>query len=162
MTESIFKIRKAEAKDIAVLISLVKELADYEKLTHEMTATEEDFTKYLFGDDAFVEALIAEYNGVNIGFALYFHNFSTFLGKPGLYLEDLYIKPEFRGKGFGKKLIVELAKIAVKRNCGRFEWSVLDWNESALEFYKSLGAELKKEWIINRVSGEALLKLSQK
>jgi GNAT superfamily N-acetyltransferase len=155
-----FKIRHAEEADVPLILSFIKELAEYEKLSHEVIATEEDFMQYLFGEKRFVEVVIGEFQSTPVGYALYFYNFSTFIGKPGIYLEDLYVKPEARGKGFGKALLTYLAKLAVDQNCGRFEWAVLDWNEPSINFYKSLGATLMKEWIINRVTGDNLLKLA--
>jgi GNAT superfamily N-acetyltransferase len=155
-----FEIRHAEKKDVSLIRSLIRELAEYEKMLDEMIATEELLEKHLFGKNKFVEVVLGYYNGVPVGFALFFHNFSTFVGKPGLYLEDLYIKPEYRGKDFGKLLLAYLAKLAVKRDCGRYEWCVLNWNEPALKFYKTLGAKVMDEWLIHRVTGDALLKLA--
>ncbi|MGH8403454.1 MAG: GNAT family N-acetyltransferase, partial [Gammaproteobacteria bacterium] len=129
-------------------------------LIHEVVATESDIETQLFGARPMAECIIAEYNKQPVGFALFFHNFSTFLGRPGLYLEDLVVKPEFRGKGFGRKILAWLAKLAVQRDCGRFEWAVLDWNTPAIRFYESLGAKIIDEWKINRVTGEALAKLA--
>ena len=155
-----FTIRQAVESDVPLILSFVKELADYEKLSHEVLATEEDFRQYLFGEKQFAEVVIGEYHSVPVGYALYFYNFSTFIGKPGLYLEDLYIKQEERGKGFGKALLAYLAKLAVDQKFGRYEWAVLDWNEPSINFYESLGAILMKEWIITRVTGDNLLKLA--
>jgi GNAT superfamily N-acetyltransferase len=155
-----FVIRHAEKKDVGLIYSLIRDLAEYEKMLDEMVATEELLEKYLFGKKKSVEVVLGYYNDVPAGFALFFHNFSTFVGKPGLYLEDLYIKPEYRGKGFGKALLAYLAKLAVERDCGRYEWVVLNWNEPSLEFYKSLGARIMDEWLIHRVSGNALQKLA--
>ena len=134
--------------------------AVYEKLTHEVVATEENLEKYLFGKEKVAEAVIGEAAGEPVGFALFHYNFSTFLGKPGIYLEDLFVLEEHRGKGYGKALLVYLAEQTVDRGCGRLEWAVLDWNEPSIEFYKSLGARLMNEWIINRVTGDDLLKLA--
>jgi len=156
-----FTIKKAEEKDIAAILAFIKKLADYEKLSHQVTATEELLKESLFGPNSVAECLIGYYKNEPVCFALYFYNFSTFLGKPGLYLEDLFVLPEFRGNGFGKAMLIYLAKLAVERGCGRFEWAVLDWNEPALKFYKSLGAESHNEWVIHRVSGEALYKLAK-
>jgi GNAT superfamily N-acetyltransferase len=155
-----FTIRHADETDVPLILSFIKELADYEKLSHEVLATEEDFRQNLFGEKKFAEVVIGEYNSEPVSYALYFYNFSTFLGKPGLYLEDLYVKQEVRGKGFGKALLAYLARLAVDQKCGRFEWAVLDWNEPSINFYESLGASLMKEWIITRVDGDNLLKLA--
>ncbi|GBD89633.1 acetyltransferase YpeA [bacterium BMS3Abin04] len=156
-----FVIKKAKKKDAGTILTFIKKLADYENLSHQVTATEELLTESLFGPNAAAECAIGYYNNKPVCFALYFHNFSTFLGKPGLYLEDLFVLPEFRGNGFGKVMLTYLAKLAVERGCGRFEWAVLDWNEPALKFYKSLSAESHNEWIIHRVSGNALYKLAE-
>jgi len=155
-----FVIRNAGESDTATLLALIRELAEYEKMLSDVVTTEGTLRQSLFSENATAEALIAEYDREPIGFAVFFHNFSTFLGKRGLYLEDLFIKPEFRGKGFGKALLSHLAQIAVDRNCGRFEWAVLDWNESAIGFYKKLSAEPMDEWTVFRLSGEALEKLA--
>lgn len=159
--ESAIHIRPARQGDAGLILSLIRDLASYEKLAHEVVATETDIDIQLFGAQPRAEALIAEYAGQAVGFALFFHNFSTFLGRPGLYLEDLFVKPEFRGKGFGKQLLAHLARLAVQRGCGRFEWAVLDWNTPAIQFYESLGAKIIAEWKINRMTGEALHKLAQ-
>lgn len=155
-----FTIRQAEEADVPQILSFIKELAEYEKLSHEVLATEEDFRQNLFGEKRFAEVVIGEFQSIPVGYALYFYNFSTFIGKPGIYLEDLYVKPDARGKGFGKALLTYLAKLAVEQNCGRVEWAVLDWNEPSINFYKSLGATLMEEWIVNRVTGDNLLKLA--
>lgn len=155
-----FHIRPSTARDAALILGFIRELAEYEKLAHEVTATEQDIQLQLFGSNPKAECVIAELDGAPIGFALYFHNFSTFLAKPGLYLEDLYIKPQFRGHGYGRRLLSHLAKLAMTRGCGRFEWAVLDWNEPAIRFYQSFGAEMMEAWRINRLSGEALQKLA--
>jgi len=155
-----FTIRHAAESDVPLIISFIKELADYEKLSHEVLATEEDFRQNLFGAKRFAEVVIGEFRSEPVGYALYFYNFSTFIGKPGIYLEDLYVKQEERGKGFGKALLAYLARLAVDQNCGRFEWAVLDWNEPSINFYESLGATLMKKWIITRVTGDDLLKLA--
>ena len=157
-----FSIRKAEQADVSLILHFIKKLAEYEKLSHEVVATEADLERYLFGDEKVAEVLIGYEGELPVGFALFFHNFSTFLGKPGIYLEDLFILEEHRGKGYGTKLLVRLAALAVERNCGRLEWAVLDWNESSIEFYKSLGAKMMDEWIVNRMSGESLVKLAAK
>ncbi len=155
-----FTIRQATESDVPLILKFVKELADYEKLSHEVLATEEDFRLNLFGKKRFAEVVIGEYHSIPVGYALYFYNFSTFNGKPGIYLEDIYITARQRGKGFGKTMLSYLARLAAEKDYGRFEWAVLDWNEPSISFYESLGAKLMKEWIITRVTGEALLKLS--
>ena len=155
------EIRPAQPGDIPLVLSLIRGLAEYEKLGHEVVATEEKLKQSLFGDRPAAEALIARYKGLPAGFALYFHNFSTFLGQPGLYLEDLFVKPEFRGHGIGQAMLAFLAALALERGCGRFEWAVLDWNRPARDFYESLGAKPMTDWIIHRVSGEALIRLAR-
>lgn len=155
-----FKIRFAEEKDVKLILDFIKELADYEKLLQEVVATEEILMESLFIRKA-AEVVIAEYKDEPIGFALFFHNFSTFLGRPGIYLEDLYIRPEMRGRGYGKTLLSFLAKLALDRNCGRFEWWCIDWNEPSIEFYKSIGAEPMDEWTVYRVHGDALTDLAE-
>jgi GNAT superfamily N-acetyltransferase len=154
------RIRSATPADVKLILSLIRELAEYEKLAHQVVATEADIQDSLFGPRPSAECLIAEFDGAPAGFALFFHNFSTFLGKPGIYLEDLYVKPELRGKGIGRKLLAHLAQLAVTRGCGRFEWAVLDWNEPAIGFYRSIGARMLDDWKINRLTGEALEKLA--
>jgi len=156
-----FSLRIAEAEDIPLILDFIRKLADYERLSHEVVATEEDLEKYLFGQEKVAEVILGYEGEVSVAFALFFHNFSTFLGKPGIYLEDLFVLEEYRGKGYGKTLLTYLAKLAMERDCGRLEWAVLDWNEPSIEFYKSLGATLLKEWIVNRVSGESLAKLAE-
>lgn len=153
MTEKLI-IRKAEEKDIPNIISLIKELAEYEKLLHLVEITEDNLKKVLFGENKFVEVLIAEYDGTLAGQALFFNNFSTFVGKPGIYLEDLYVKPEFRSKGIGKKLLQKIISLAKERDYGRVEWCVLDWNKSAIDFYKSIGAVELEEWKIFRLTSD--------
>jgi len=153
-------IRPATKADAATIFGLIRELAEYEKLAHEVVATEETIARNLFGPRAYAECLIAEIDSKPVGFALFFHNFSTFLGKPGLYLEDLYVKPEFRNAGLGMKFFRELAKIALERDCGRMEWWVLDWNEPALAFYKKLGAEPMSDWTVQRLSRMEIEKLA--
>jgi GNAT superfamily N-acetyltransferase len=157
-----FSIRKAEQADVSLILHFIMKLAEYEKLSHEVVATEADLERYLFGDEKVAEVLIGYEGELPVGFALFFHNFSTFLGKPGIYLEDLFILEEHRGKGYGTKLLVRLAALAIERTCGRLEWAVLDWNESSIEFYKSLGATMMDEWVVNRMSGESLVKLALK
>jgi GNAT superfamily N-acetyltransferase len=158
----VIDIRAAEPADVPVIRSLIAELAEFEHLTHLMTCTEADLERWLFGPRPAAEALVVSPQRVArpVGFALYFQNFSTFLGKPGLWLEDLYIQESQRGKGYGKALLLHLAKIAVERGCGRFEWAVLDWNINAQRFYESLGATVMPDWRITRVTGGALEKLA--
>jgi GNAT superfamily N-acetyltransferase len=151
--------RFAAREDIAMILALVRELAEFEKLLDIVTADEETLGEQLFGSRRVAEVVLAELDGEPVGFAVYFHNFSTFLGRAGLYLEDLYVRPHARGKGVGRWLIAFVAKIAVDRKCGRFEWSVLDWNTHALDFYRSLGAVAMDEWTIQRVTGAALQRL---
>ena len=153
-------ISPAESSDVPLILSLINELAEYEKLAHESVATEALIHKALFGPQPRAEAVVARYDGEPAGFALFFHNFSTFMGKPGLYLEDLFVLPEFRGRSIGKALLQYLAQLALQRGCARFEWAVLDWNRPARDFYESLGAEAKSDWIIHRVSGPALQRLA--
>ena len=150
------RIGEATEEDVPLILSLIRELAEYEKLSDEVVATEEGLRDNLFGRRRYAEVLIAEQGGTPAGFALFFHNFSTFLGKPGIYLEDLYVKPEFRGAGIGKELLVHLARLAKGRDCGRLEWWVLDWNEPAMGFYGKLGAVPMDDWTVYRVAGEAL------
>ena len=149
-------VRKATEDDVPLILSLIRELAEYEKLSHEVVATEAGLRKSLFGERPYAEVLVAEHEGAPAGFALFFHNFSTFLGRPGIYLEDLYVKPEFRGAGIGKELLIHLARLAKRRDCGRLEWWVLDWNEPSIGFYKKLGAVPMDDWTVYRVSGPAL------
>ncbi|NWF89610.1 MAG: GNAT family N-acetyltransferase [Ignavibacteriaceae bacterium] len=154
------RIRNAEIKDVSIILKLIKSLAEYEKLSHQFINNIELLTKYLFGERKFAEVLLAELNNEPVGFALYFHNYSTFVGKPGIYLEDLFVRPEMRGKGIGKKLFLELVKIAKNRDCGRVEWSVLNWNSSAIGFYKSLGAVPMEEWTVYRLTEEKINELA--
>ncbi|WP_313232528.1 GNAT family N-acetyltransferase [Tissierella praeacuta] len=154
-----FKIRFAEEKDVELILDFIKELADYEKLLHEVVATEETLMDSLFVRKS-AEVIIGEHDGKPVGFALFFHNFSTFLGRPGIYLEDLYVRPEMRGKGYGKILLSFLAKLAIERNCGRFEWWCIDWNEPSINFYKSIGAVPMDEWTVYRVHNQALIDLA--
>lgn len=155
------KIRLAEFKDIPKILAFIQGLAEYEKLTDQVIATEETLANTLFGEKPYAEVLIAEYQQQAAGFALFFHNYSTFLAKPGIYLEDLFVNPEYRGKGLGKALLSYLAKLAVERNCGRLEWSVLDWNQSAIDFYQAQGAAMLHDWRINRLTGEQLKNLAK-
>jgi GNAT superfamily N-acetyltransferase len=154
------EIRVATEDDVPLVLSLIKELAEYERLSHEVVATEEMLRDSLFGERRVAEVILGYLRDGPAGFALFFHNFSTFLGKPGIYLEDLYVKPEFRGAGVGRALLVYLAKLARERGCGRLEWSVLDWNEPAIRFYKALGAVPMEDWTVYRVMGEALDELA--
>ena len=154
------RIRPAAPADVPLILTLIRELAEFEKLAGEVSATEADLKTALFGARPHAECVIAELGGKPAGFALFFHNFSTFLAKPGIYLEDLYVKPELRGKGVGRALLAHLASLALRRGCGRFEWAVLDWNEPAIGFYKSLGAKMMDDWKINRLTGKALEKLA--
>ena len=154
------QIREAAEADVPVILWFIRQLAEYERLLHEAVMTEETLRESLFGSRRSAEVLLAYDDDKPVGFAVFFHNFSTFLGKPGLYLEDLFVIPEMRGKGFGKALLSRLAKIACDRNCGRFEWAVLDWNTPSIEFYKKLGAVPMDEWTIFRVTGDALKKLA--
>ncbi|MHB8337077.1 MAG: GNAT family N-acetyltransferase [Ignavibacteriaceae bacterium] len=154
-------IREATKKDVPLILSLIKELAVYEKLLHEVVTTEDQLTEMLFGQKKYAEVLIANYDNENAGFALFFHNFSTFLGKPGIYLEDLYVKPQLRGKGIGKSLLLSLVKLAKERNCGRVEWAVLNWNETSIKFYKSLGAKPMNQWTVYRLSEDEITSLNE-
>ena len=150
------RIEPAAEDDVSVILGFIRKLAEYEKLSHQVTATEELLRDTLFGGRRVAEVLIAYLEDEPAGFALFFHNFSTFLGRPGIYLEDLFVEPVHRGKGVGKALLIEIAKIAKERNCGRFEWAVLDWNRPAIEFYRGLGALPLDDWTLFRVTGEAL------
>ena len=149
-------VREATPADIPLILELIAGLAEYERLVHEAVATPADLDRALFGPRPAAEVLIAECDGRAAGFALFFISFSTFLGKPGLYLEDLFVRPAFRGSGLGRHLMASLARIAVQRDCGRFEWSVLDWNAPAIGFYRTLGAVGMDEWTVQRLEGEAL------
>ena len=155
-----FTIRKAGKEDVQLILGFIKKLAEYEHLSHEVVATPSDLDRYLFGDEKVAEVVIGYEGELPVGFALFFHNFSTFLGKPGIYLEDLFVLEEHRGKGYGTELLAHLAALALERNCGRLEWAVLDWNEPSIEFYKSLGARMMNEWIVNRMTGESLVDLA--
>jgi GNAT superfamily N-acetyltransferase len=160
MTTTRISIRPATPADVTLILTFIRELAAYEKLAHEVVAREEDFQEALFGARPVVEAVMASLDGEPVGYALFFANFSTFLGKPGLYLEDLYVRPEARGLGAGRALLEHLAQIAVDRGWGRFEWAVLDWNEPSIAFYKKMGARAMDEWTIFRLTGEDLKKLA--
>lgn len=154
-----FKLRFAEERDTGLILNFIKELADYEKLLHEVVATEDILHESLFKRKT-AEVIIGEYEGVPVCFALFFHNFSTFLGRPGIYLEDLYVKPEMRGRGLGKVMLSFLAKLALKRNCGRLEWWCIDWNKPSIDFYKSMGAIPMNEWTVYRVCDNKLAELA--
>jgi GNAT superfamily N-acetyltransferase len=153
---SSFSIRNATADDVPLIFRFIVELARYEKLEHAVVATEERVRETLFGATPRAEVLIAEESGRAVGFALFFHNYSTFLARPGIYLEDLFVDPEARGRGYGKALLARLAQIAKERECGRVEWAVLDWNEPAIDFYRSVGARGVDEWTVFRLTGDAL------
>ena len=157
-----FYIRKAEKSDVPIILEFIRALAEYEKLSDLVVATEDILEETLFGERRVAEVIIGFEDENPAAFALFFHNYSTFLGKPGIYLEDLFVKPAYRRKGYGKILLTKLAKIAVERNCGRLEWSVLDWNTPAIDFYKSLGATPMDEWTTFRLSGNALEQLGNK
>jgi GNAT superfamily N-acetyltransferase len=153
-------IRPATRADAQVIASLVRELAEYEKLSHEARANAGDFLRELESPDPVIHVLIAEWSNAPVGFALYFYNFSTFVGRPGLYLEDLFVRPAHRARGIGRALLRALARIARERNCGRMEWAVLDWNEPALNFYETLGARQMNEWVIHRLTPSEIEKLA--
>ena len=155
-----FSTRPAQPSDVAHIHGMIVELAVFEKLEHMVVATEAMLHEGLFGAHPACEAIIGEEHGEVVTFALFFHNFSTFLTRKGLYLEDLYVKQAHRGKGFGKQMLVKLAQLAVERHCGRFEWSVLDWNEPAINFYKAMGADILPDWRVCRVTGPALTQLA--
>jgi GNAT superfamily N-acetyltransferase len=160
MPESHLVLRTATPADARLVYDFIRGIAAYEKLEHELTATESDLRVALEGNQPRLEVLLAEWNGEPAGFALFFHNFSTFLGRRGLYLEDLYVRPEFRGKGIGKRLLLELVRLAVERKCGRMEWVALDWNRPAIEFYEQLGAAQMNEWRLFRLTEPAMQKLA--
>ena len=155
-----FTLRFAVPEDVGLILHFIRELARFEKLEREVVATEETLIGNLFGERRFAEVVIGEYGGEPVSFALFFHNFSTFLGRPGLYLEDLYVNPSVRSKGIGKVMLAYLARLATERGCGRLEWWVLDWNERAIRFYQSIGATPMDDWTVFRVAGEALDKLA--
>jgi len=154
------QIRFAERADVPLILRLIKALSVYEKLEDKVVATEEKVDRALFGPRPYAEAIIAELDGETVGFALFFHNFSTFLAQPGIYLEDLFVEPQHRGAGVGRALLERLASIAVERDCGRLEWAVLDWNKDAIGFYERLGATPNDEWTVYRLTGAALRALA--
>jgi GNAT superfamily N-acetyltransferase len=154
------EIVRATESDVPVILQMIRDLAEYERMSDEVVATESGLRESLFGPTPDAEVLIAYADAQPAGFALFFHNYSTFMGRRGLYLEDLFVKPAFRGRGIGKRLLVELARIAVDRGCGRFEWAVLDWNEPAIGFYKKLGAQCMDAWSTFRVTGDSLTRLA--
>jgi len=160
-SQSNFEIRPARVEDVPVVLELIRELATYERAPDEVTATEEQLVDVLFGERPAAEVLLAFEGKSPIGFAVFFHNFSTWLGRPGLYLEDLFVKPEKRGKGYGRALLVALAKIARDRACGRMEWAVLDWNEPAIKFYRALGAKPMDEWTVFRLTRDGIAELAK-
>jgi GNAT superfamily N-acetyltransferase len=160
MTKQHFTIRPATVGDVPIILELIKALATYERAPNEVTATREGLTDVLFGKKPASEVLLAFENERAVGFAVFFHNFSTWLGRPGLYLEDLFVRPEDRGKGYGRALLVHLAKIARERKCGRMEWAVLDWNEPAIQFYRKLGATSMHEWTVFRLTRDEISKLA--
>ena len=159
--EASLDIRHATVADVPVILQFVRELAEYERMLDQVAATEEDFRRALFGERPVAEALLAWDGDEPLGFALFFHNFSTFRGRPGLYLEDLYVRPAARNRGVGKALLAALARLAVERNCARLEWSVLDWNQPAIEFYQRIGAVPMSDWTVYRLTGEALERLAR-
>jgi GNAT superfamily N-acetyltransferase len=155
------QLRSAERGDVSVIAELIRGLARYEKLEDQVEMTEELLATALFGERPYAEVVLAEDGGRPVGFALFFHNFSTFLGRPGIYLEDLFVLPEHRGSGIGRMLLAHLARLAVERGCGRLEWAVLDWNRDAIGFYERLGARPNSEWTVYRLTGEALSALAR-
>jgi GNAT superfamily N-acetyltransferase len=155
-----FRIRSAERSDVPVILSFIRQLAEYERLSDHVSATQDQILSNFFGPDAVAEAVLGLLDDRPVAFAVFFHNFSTFRAKKGLYLEDLFVLPEMRGRGFGKAMLQHLAEIAIQRDCGRFEWAVLDWNEPAIGFYKNLGAVALDDWTTFRVTGDALQKLA--
>ena len=162
MKTSNLVVRPATVADVPIILELIRDLATYERAPNEVTATEEQLVDVLFGPRPAAEVLLAFEQETPVGFAVFFHNFSTWLGRPGLYLEDLFVRPEQRGKGYGRALLVHLAKIAHERGCGRMEWAVLDWNEPAIQFYKKLGAAPQDEWTVFRLTRDGIAKLAGK
>jgi GNAT superfamily N-acetyltransferase len=161
MKETVLSIRPATVTDVPVILQLIRDLAAYERAPNEVTATKEQLVDVLFGKKPAAEVLLAFENGTPVGFAVFFHNFSTWLGQPGIYLEDLFVKPEMRGKGYGRALLVDLAKIARERGCGRMEWAVLNWNDPAIQFYRKLGAKPMDEWTVFRLAHDGIAKLAE-
>jgi len=159
-TKPDFRIRRAQPGDAPTILTLIRDLAEYERAPHEVVTTEEQLRKHLFGPQPEAEVLIGEEAGVPVCFALFFHSFSTWMGRRGLYLEDLFVKPEVRGRGYGRALLVRLAQIARERECGRMEWAVLDWNEPAIQFYRKLGARPNDDWTIFRLTMDGISKLA--
>ena len=155
-----FTIRSATVADVSIILELIRALAEYERAPNDVVATEEILQETLFGKKPAAEVLLLFEDKNAVGFALFFHNFSTWLGRPGLYLEDLFVRPEHRGKGYGRALLIELAKIARERNCGRLEWAVLDWNEPAIQFYRKLGAKAMDEWTVFRLTRAEIAQLA--
>jgi GNAT superfamily N-acetyltransferase len=155
-----FAIRPATTADVPIILELIRALATYERAPNEVTATEDGLNKVLFGEKPAAEVLLAFEDETAVGFAVFFHNFSTWLGRPGLYLEDLFVRPEDRGKGYGRALLIHLAKIARDRGCGRMEWAVLDWNDPAIQFYHKLGAKPMEEWTVFRLTRDGIAKLA--
>jgi GNAT superfamily N-acetyltransferase len=155
-----FVIRSATRDDVPIILALIRDLARYERAPDEVTATVEGLLDVLFGEKPAAEVRLAFEGGIAAGFAVFFHNFSTWLGRPGLYLEDLFVRPEHRGKGYGKALLVDLAKIAQQRDCGRMEWAVLDWNDPAIRFYRKLGAKAMDEWTVFRLTRDGIASLA--
>ena len=160
-SDSSFEIRTATRPDIPTILQLIRDLATYERAPKEVTATEEELRDVLFGEKPAAEVLLAFASGAPVGFAVFFHNFSTWLGRRGLYLEDLFVKPEERGKGYGRALLVQLGKIARDRGCGRMEWAVLDWNQPAIDFYRRLGAKPMDEWTVYRLTRDQIKSLAE-
>lgn len=158
--ENGFKIRSASRADVPLILQLIRDLATYERAPNDVTATENDLVEVLFGEKPSAEVRLAFEADTAVGFAVFFHNFSTWLGRPGLYLEDLFVKPEHRGKGYGRALLIDLARIARERGCGRMEWAVLDWNDPAIQFYRKLGAKPMDEWTVFRLTKEGIGKLA--
>lgn len=160
MTDSPFQIVPATEADVGAILGFIRQLAEYERLAHEIVATQESLREHLFGPQPAAEVIIARFGDHPVGFALFFTTFSTFVGRPGIWLEDLFVAPDHRCRGVGKALLREVASIALRRNCGRLEWSVLDWNEPAISLYRAMGAQAMSDWTIQRVTGDALAKLA--
>ena len=161
MPDTRLTIRPATVQDVPKILEFIRGLADYEKLSHEVVADEALLRDNLFGSKPYAEVIFGCEGDVEVGFALFFHNFSTFLGRPGIYLEDLFVDPAYRGKGYGKALLAHLAQLVVQRGCGRLDWAVLDWNAPAIDFYKSLGAVQMEYWLTSRLTGDALLQMAR-